>query len=535
MIIRIAILVFFFCKATVGYSQEWQWSAMVDSVISTETNDHPRAFLWVPPGCKQVRGVVVGQHNMLEEGILEHAALRNTLAQLDFAEIWVTPNFSMTFDFNKDAGQDFDYMMKKLAACSGYKELAFAPVVPIGHSALASYPWNFASWNPGRTLAVVSIKGDAPLTKLTGSGKPNPDWGNRTIEGVPGLFIMGEYEWWENRIAALFEYVAKHPAAPITILADAGHGHFDFSDQLVEYIALFIKKAAAHRLPKHMPVDKPAALKSIDPANGWLMDRWRKDSAAIAAAAPYKKYTGNRYEASWCFDKEMVEATEKRYARARGKRPQYVGYVQNDALVKPVAAHAVFNLKFLPLKDGISFRLKSVFTDSSRMTLVNDHALTPVTINSICGPVKKVDDSTFQISFYRMGFNSAKRSNDIWLLAANEGDAEYNSVVQQANLKFPLRNIEGKPQRITFDAIPSQKQGIKSIQLNAFSDAGVPVQFYVREGPAVIEGNQLLFTRVPRKAKYPVAVTVVAWQYGSAGTAPLQSAAPVERTFFIEQ
>jgi hypothetical protein len=70
---------------------EWQWSITVDSVISAETQDHPRAFLWIPPDCRQVRAVVVGQHNLLEEGILEDSIMRQELARLGIAEIWITP------------------------------------------------------------------------------------------------------------------------------------------------------------------------------------------------------------------------------------------------------------------------------------------------------------------------------------------------------------------------------------------------------------------------------------------------------------
>jgi hypothetical protein len=73
------------------HAQEWQWSVTVDSVISPETNANPIAFLWVPANCKQVRGVVVSQHNMLEEGILQHPDFRSALASIGFAEVWVTP------------------------------------------------------------------------------------------------------------------------------------------------------------------------------------------------------------------------------------------------------------------------------------------------------------------------------------------------------------------------------------------------------------------------------------------------------------
>lgn len=64
---------------------EWQWSVTVKSVISSETQGHPRAFLWIPTGCRRVRGVVVGQNNMEEEQIFEHPAFRRALEELDFA------------------------------------------------------------------------------------------------------------------------------------------------------------------------------------------------------------------------------------------------------------------------------------------------------------------------------------------------------------------------------------------------------------------------------------------------------------------
>src|ERR1035437_1012426 len=121
-------LIVFFCLCTqIGNAQEWQWMGVMDSIVSGETNDHPQAFLWIPPNCKQVRGVVVGQHNMIEEGILENAKFRKTLSQLGFAEVWITPGYEATFDFNNNAGKYFDQLMQSLANISGYSELAFAP------------------------------------------------------------------------------------------------------------------------------------------------------------------------------------------------------------------------------------------------------------------------------------------------------------------------------------------------------------------------------------------------------------------------
>ncbi len=508
-------------------AQVWQWSAPVNGLISTETNANPQAFLWIPENCKEVKGVVVGMHNMVEEGMLENKNLRKTLAKIGFAAVWVTPIIDFPFDFNGDAPKHFQTMMTALAKVSGYDELATAPVVPMGHSAMATYPWNFAAWNPQRTLAVVSVHGDTPQTNLTGYGRANPAWGNRHIDGVPGLFIMGEYEWWEKRLEPGFRYVAKHPKTPITFFADAGHGHFDYSDAMVNYVALFIEKAAKFRLP----TGKGQPLHLVNPENGWLIDRWRKDSLPQAKAQPYRLYKGDKSVASWCFDKAHAQATEAFYAMARAKKMQYVGIEQEGKVLQPVKNHAMYQPAFKPMSDGISFRFKAFFADSSRIQKVNEYAHTPLTIDRICGPVKKLDDSTFRLSFYRMGFNNQRRSNFIWLLAHNEGDEQYKSVVQQMELKFPLKNTQGVAQTLVFKPIPAQKFGVKKLSLEAQSSAHLPVGFYVKEGPAWIENQQLVFTKIPPKTKFPVKVTVVAWQYGIAGK--IQTAEPIEQSFEI--
>jgi hypothetical protein len=60
-------------------AQVWQWSAPVEGLISEETNANPQAFLWIPENCKEVKGVVVGMHNMIEEGMLENENFRKSL------------------------------------------------------------------------------------------------------------------------------------------------------------------------------------------------------------------------------------------------------------------------------------------------------------------------------------------------------------------------------------------------------------------------------------------------------------------------
>ena len=75
--------------------------------------------------------------------------------------------------------------------------------------------------------------------------------------------------------------------------------------------------------------------------------------------------------------------------------------------------------------------------------------------------------------------------------------------------------------------------GTASLKLHATSDAKVPVYFYVREGPAEIVGDTLKFTPVPPRAKFPVKVAVVAWQWGRSIEPKLKTAEPVERAILL--
>ena len=530
---------------------EWQWSVPVEAVISGETSDHPRAFLWVPPDCRRLRAVVVCQHNMEEEPILEHPKFRAALGQLGIAEVWVTPAFSFPFRFDQGAGEQFDAMMASLARESGYGELKFVPVVPLGHSAAASYPWNFAAWNPGRTLAAISVSGQWPFWK----DDSQPPWGSRTIDGVPGLVTMGEYEAAESRGRGP-EAACGTSAVAAQHARRTGGGHFDVSDAKVEFLALYLRKAVQYRLPADVPLDRPSELVSIDPTKtGCLVDRWRRNAPPRAPGYPrggsaaVGSYTGDAREAFWCFDAEMAQAIDRVGARDRGKQADLLGYVQDGTVVpQDPKTHQQVTLQFSPQDDGMTFKLSATFLDAvptgrpeswtglkagSPVGHAQDAAA--IVIERICGPVEKLSDDTFAIRFCRMGMNNKKRSGEIWLVATHPGDARFRRAVQQSVLHFPRRNEHGADQHITFPPISNVKEAPKTVQLHATSDANVPAYYYVVAGPAVVEGDRLRLTAIPPRARFPVKLTVVAWQWGRSIAPPLKSADPVERSFFIEK
>ena len=521
-------------KVPLADAAEWQWS------VPFETG---RVFLWVPPACHRLRALVFAQNNMIEQGILEHAKFRAEMAQFCMAEVFAAPPYETWQDaaHNPQANHIFDGVLAALAEKSGYDELTRIPVAPLGHSAWATFPWNFAAWNPERTLAILSVHGDAPQTNMTGNGQSNADWGARSIDGIPGVMVMGEYEWLEQRLAPAQAFRAAHPNAAIAMLAEPGSGHFNYSDPLVEFLALFLKKAVQYRLPD----DGAGAMQPIDPRKGWLVQRWTPGQQRSVPSAPYDLYTGDKSQAFWAFDAQTARAIETFNANQIGKKPQLLGYVDHGQLLPQTEAQQQVDIPFHPLADGVTFKLSGGFLDSvpvvskrlSRWAglpagapLGHARAGGPIVLSKIGGPVEQISPDTFRVQYDLINATEDRRRFDIWLLASHPGDSVYKSAVQQALLQLP-KFQDGADQTITFDPIADVAVGVKTVALHATASSGRKVRFYVLEGPAVVDDARLRITPIPVRAKKPIAVTVVAWLLGQAKT--YKSAAPVARTFYL--
>jgi hypothetical protein len=531
---------------------EYQWSVAEPAVIGAP-GAQVRAYLWIPAKCQRVRGVVVAQHNMLEEDILDHPDFRRAMSDLGMAIVWISPMLDGPFVPSR-SGQRFNQMMKDLAEDSGYSELAYAPIVPMGHSACASYPWNFAAWAPRRTLGVLSIHGDAPETPLAGFGRQEVHWPDGAIDGVPGVMVMGEYEWLEARLAPAIVYRSENPKAPIAMLAEPGEGHFAASDDLVHFCAMFIRKCVEHRLGADSSLDAPVTLVPIDPATGWLVQRWTPRVGRTAAAGPFDHYQGDAVDAFWAFDEEMAQTIQNYHAEMVGKLPQLIGFVQDGGLRPFTATHPMVTLKFEPEEDGETFRLSARFLDSvASVGAANDgpgknnlmrwtglaagsplgHASGggEIEIHRIEGPIEEIGPGLFRLSFYR---GDSFDKPVAWVCAKHPGDGKYKSAVQQAEMNIG-RNAEGQEQTITFDGIADQRVGVESLVLKARSSAGLPVRFFVREGPARVEGDVLKILPVPPRGRFPVRITIVAWQWGRSAEPKVQTAKEVERDFLLNE
>jgi hypothetical protein len=147
----------------------------------------------------------------------------------------------------------------------------------------------------------------------------------------------------------------------------------------------------------------------------------------------------------------------------------------------------------------------------------------------LCGPVVPLGNGRFRIAVDR----GAKTT---YVALRKAGSDSIRSVVQPAGIDLnSLRNSDGAPQVITFDKLPDVPAGTKSLPLSAKSDSGLPVEFTVISGPATIEGNNLVFTPVPPRTKYPLEVTVGAWQWGRSTDPKVKTSDMVKQTFRILQ
>lgn len=450
----------------VGGCGMFQWSVELRRFISNETGKAPVAYLWVPEGCKNVKAVMLSQQNMTEEAIYKNPRFQAKMKKLGVAMVWVAPAFNNNWDPNSGAQNIFEELMANLADNSGHLEIAKAPIIPLGHSAQATFPWNFAAWNPNRTLCIISFHGDAPRTNLCGYGAANVEWGrNRNIDGIPGLMVEGEYEWWEARVNPALAFRMMYPESCISFLCDTGRGHFDCGDRTADYIAKFIQKSLEQRL------NADGSLRKLNPKEGYLAERFHSDmigtdgadkgkvpenaNASRPQPAPYTKYKGDKHDAFWYFDKEMAELTEARYQETAGKKVQYVGFEYQGKLISfnekaqggmqikiedassEIASSVSANSKD---KKVIRLHLKAVYTDASHNALSNVHGKKAPHIEVICGPLKKINDTTFEVYPYEAGWDNPRRSFTAWVVAVADADGNYKGAVQPLRIDL-LKSI----------------------------------------------------------------------------------------------
>lgn len=417
-----------------AHAAPWQWTVKCFGLHSLETDADVEAHLWIPDSCRTVSAVMFAMQNMTEEAFFESSRFLARMGRLGVAIVWFTPPFGWEWDERQELDAPFDRAIAALASASGHSELPVCPLIPFGHSAQATMPWNFAAWHPDRTLCLISFHGDAPRTNLCGYGRANVEWGrDRNIDGIPALMVMGEYEWWDARLWPALAFRMMYPASCVSFLGDAGRGHFDASDRTIDYVALFIEKAMRERLRGGSPV-------KLDPQRGWLAEMWSPaQTVRRYKPAPAADYKGCRHEAFWYFDREMADMAEARYRETMDKQPRYISLTQDGKLLPyNPKGHCKLSAPFKPDADGRTFHLKAVLTDSTKTRILPTPPGLRLRVKYVCGPCEVINDTTFRVRRDHKAWGNRRREGVVYLVAEAPADARYKECVQEIEIKTRL-------------------------------------------------------------------------------------------------
>ena len=368
--------------------------------------DGSKACLRLPHGAHEVKAVLYCHQNMTEEVLFRSEEFCHRMDSLGVAMAFIQGG-SQNWDVSKGCQERFEKIMTDFAVETEHPEIATAPVIPFGHSAQATFPWNFAAWNNYRTLCIISYHGDAPRTNLCGYGRENIEWGRtRNIDRIPGLMIEGEYEWWEARVRPALAFRMMYPDSRISFLCDAGKGHFDLSPETQDYIARFIAKAMADPRPE----------------GGVYMSRWFEDGTE--STDPHDMF--------WYQDDEMASLTRARYRESHGKKMQYLTARINGKMME---YNPDRHIKLEGQRPGDEFTVEPVFTDERRTAQSENHAAVRPRVTILSGPVIQTGEYTFRYDPAYFGKDPARLWSGIALCLEADGDDTYKSAVQELNLK----------------------------------------------------------------------------------------------------
>jgi hypothetical protein len=320
---------------------------------------------------------------------------------------------------------------------------------------------------------------------------------------------------------------------------DAGAGHFDWTPESAGVIGMFIKKAAAYRIPADAPLTGPVALKPYPESAGVLVDPKTLGTPSFAAT-PVNEYKSDPKAAYWYVDAEMAKTVNAYIVKRFARKPQVIDFVVNGqpaALAKNGFADVGATME----PDGVTFKVAATFLDQSPSASLFPgeslgHASGPILFRVGSGALIQTGPDTFKIGFSQGGIQRQGNPWEPWIIAYQPGDANYRQADRPMHVWISLINKGGAPQTISWPTIPNQIAGTHSIPLSATSDARLPIQYWVVSGPAEVTADGTMkFLPVPVRSRYPVKVRVAAFQWGKAAEPKVQSAGPVYQEFYIEK
>ncbi len=522
-------------------NQVFQWSVSGESAAWPDgSKARGTLYLWVPEACRKVRGLLVMATNVPEHRLVGDSVIRRACAENDLALVWSVPSFwrfgkvaalpgGEAMDIKKLPGGDalqvafFQSLLDDLAKTSGYAEIATAAWLPVGESGHLLMVCGMVNQKPERCIASICVKNPHPPENKT----------------VPMLWTLGTAQEWgqtakdprENWKPATFNYqgwVDDRAKAdwPLSILVEPGSGHFYCTDAMTKYFALYINSACRARLAD----DGGPALKPVSLERGVLADLPLPGHES-APITPYANAAAGERARPWFFDEATARSAQAFAAvdwNAATAMPTVTAL--ENCVVNPFSFNSVTEIM---VTTDSEFAVSPSYLESIPGAFVGAGApltkppIAPVA-EWLCGPFAPLGGGRFRIALDRTWKTGAAS----YLAVQHPAAAGVRFGIQPAAVKL-LPNNEGAVQTLTFDPIPEVKAGTESIKLTASSDAGLPVDFFIVSGPATVRGDRLEFTTIPPRSRFPVEVTVAAWQWGRHRDPKIKTADIVRQTFRI--
>ena len=498
------------------------------------------AYLWIPEKTQRVRGLLIMCANVPEHKLVGHSAIREVCAANDLGIVWCTPsimNWAKAQPGQKKMSAEYattvgflQQLLDGLAQTSGYAEIATVPWLPMGESGHLLMVDTLMETQPERCIAGIFIKNNhlppknrqVPTLVAYGTAQ---EWAQDKTD------IRSQWNAVDKAYAGILNERKKNPDWAFSYVIDGHSGHFDCSESLTAYFARYIDLVAKARLS----ADGSPALKPVVLADGYLADL-PVPGHEIKPVTSFAKTAPSERAVPWYFDAAQAKEAQAFAAVNWQAETQLPAYVDDQGKELAHTFNGITSLKTATLEaDGLTFSVRGRLLDQIPANFFGAGeklAKAPGSpeVEWLCGPIEPLGGGRFRIALDRVWMGGGAT----YVALRQAGTANIRGIVQPAGVELKaLRIGEGKPQKITFAPIADVKAGTPAVTLVATSDAGLPVQFFVQAGPAIIRDGQVVLTPIPPRSRYPVEVTVVAWQWGRASEPKVKTAALVPQTFRI--
>ena len=267
--------------------------------------------LWVPPGIKTVRGVVVHQHGCGEGSCKsgqtgafdlhwqalarkhDCALMSPTYEQPEKAncQLWCDPRNGSDLAFQKS--------LTDLGAKSGHPELGSVPWALWGHSGGGHWAGGMVLLHPDRVIAAWLRSGVPPVK--TAEGKPTPYSISDQASQVPVMCNLGTQEGVtvkDGRFAGVwpgvevFFHELRSKGGMVGVSVDPLSSH-DCGNQ--RYLAIPWLDAC---LSMRLPARNGEPLRAIPPESGWIAPLYLGEGE-IVAPIPADQFKGSIEKSNW--------------------------------------------------------------------------------------------------------------------------------------------------------------------------------------------------------------------------------------------